>query len=305
MRIIDRYPDNKSEEESSLIYHSSNTSLETAIEEASLKIDKNLFFIDLDVLLLDTYTANNKLSYIIDYLTRDVMYSTNFNIVIDDNIENTIKTINNNEKIAGEYIKDIFNNKTNNIIDNKYHNFLKSYLCKYQDIILPYGKVINNEYIINEAVIFNNNKIINKLNFEEIQLYNLLTNETSEYLFEIEYQGKKLVYKVSSHKSKINYNNKINIDIKLNGSFIEIDDINLEENAESILKVLKFKINNDISSLINKCIIYNSDIFKFKKYYYNSKREKINSINNINYEINLDILLDREGMMFNSIGDIK
>jgi len=255
--------------------------------------------------MIDSKTANSKFTSIIDYLTRDVMFGTNFNILIDDDIDNTIKVIKGKEKIAGEYLKNIFDNKTNNIINNKFHIILKSYLSEYEDIILPYGKVNNDEYSINEAVIFKDKQIVSKIPLNMIESFNLLNNETSEYFYQINYQDKSLVYRVSEHDAKLKYNNMINIDLNVNGSFIEIEDIDLEDEnmIDEVLMFLKEKIKEEANLLINECKTYDSDILAFKKLYYNNERKKIDSIRNMDYKINVNVKLDREGLIFNSLGD--
>ena len=297
----------KENEEKSVFYKAKSTSIEKTIEELSLKIDKNLYFIDLNVLIIDSDTANKKLIYIVDYLTRDVMIGTNFNILIDDNLEESIKSLQNKDSTIGQHIKDIFDNQTNSIINIKYDEFLKQYLSEFKDIILPYAKVENNEFIINEAVIFNNKHIVKYISLNMIESYNLLNNQNQEYLYKIEYQNKDLVYKISNHKVKTKYkDNKIIINLDITGSFIEIEDISLqnENNIKDLITILKNNINYNLSEFIDICKENNSELINFKKTYYNKERKKIDSIKNMNYEININIKLDREGLMFNSMGDV-
>ena len=296
----------KDDEEASTIHKAKGISIEKTLQELELTANKTLYFIDINVLLIDENTLNTKMSNIVDYLTRNVNFGTKFNILIDNNIEDTIKLMKEKHKNIGNYIKNIFNNKSNNLINIKYDNFLKDYLNINKDIILPLSEINNNEYTINKAIIFQNKKITNTLKLENIQIYNLLNNNSSEYYFDINYHNKNLIYRISTHTSKINYQeNKINIKLSLNGTFIEIEDTNLmnDNNLNEILLILKNKINKDISNLINILKINDSDILSFKKYYFNKERTKINTIKNLNYNINLDLKLNREGLIFNSIGE--
>ena len=288
----------KDDEEASTIHKAKGISIEKTLQELELTANKTLYFIDINVLLIDENTLNTKMSNIVDYLTRNVNFGTKFNILIDNNIEDTIKLMKEKHKNIGNYIKNIFN--------IKYDNFLKDYLNINKDIILPLSEINNNEYTINKAIIFQNKKITNTLKLENIQIYNLLNNNSSEYYFDINYHNKNLIYRISTHTSKINYQeNKINIKLSLNGTFIEIEDTNLmnDNNLNEILLILKNKINKDISNLINILKINDSDILSFKKYYFNKERTKINTIKNLNYNINLDLKLNREGLIFNSIGE--
>ena len=297
----------KENEEASTIHTAKSSSIEKALQELELTVDKNLYFIDLNVILIDENTINEKLTSIFDYLTRDVSFGSNFNIVVDNNAEETIKFIKGKEKIVGEYIKNIFNNNSNNVINCKFNDILKDYLSEFKDIILPLGKIENEEYTLNEGVLFSNKKIVSTINLDNIQVYNLLNNEKSEYFYKIIYHNKTLVYRVSTHKAKTYFkDNKINLDISLNGTFIEIEDIDLlnESTLEEVLKLLKSKIKKDIETLIIDCRNNESDVLALKKSYYNTERKKINSIKNLAYQINLNLELNREGLLFNSIGDI-
>lgn len=304
--VIIEIDDNKKNEEKSSVYEASGNSIEKAIEEVSLKVNKELYFIDLNVILIDQNTINQKFTSIIDYLTREVMFGSNFNILVDDNPKDTINAITKNDKIAGEYIKNIFNSSQNDIINNKYYDLLRDFLNPNIDIILPYGSLNNDSYIIDKAVIFNKEKIVSTINIDMIKIYNLLSNNTSNYLFKIKYQDKDLVYRVSKHKSKITYDNKIIVDLGITGSFIEIESIDLEnkENAKEIISILEKQIKDEINTFLNKTISLDSDLLKFKKAYLNKTRKEIKSIHNMNYQININLNLDREGLIFDSIGDV-
>ena len=297
----------KSDEEASIIYQASDTSLEKAFEQIATSIDRTLYLIDLNIILIDSNTINSKLPTILDYFTRDNMIGTNFNIIVDNNPEETIKLINSKEKIAGEYIMNIFDNRDNNVINNKYEEFLKDYMNEFKDIILPVGSIENNNYFIKEAIIFSDNKIVGYLPFNMVETYNLLNNTPTNYYYQIDYNGKSLVYKVSSNKTKIKYqNNRINIDVKLNGSFIEIEDTNITDKKieKELTNILNNKIKLEIDNLINKCLQSNSDILGFKKAYFNKQRTKLESIYSLKYTINIETKINREGLIFNSLGDI-
>lgn len=305
-KIIIEIDENSKEKEKSNIYEASASSIQKAIEEVSLRVNKELYFIDLNVILIDQNTINQKFTSINDYLTRDVMFGTNFNILVDDNQEDAIKSITSKEKIAGNYIKNIFNNSENNLVNCKNYDLLRDYLNPNMDIILPYGHLDDDNYVIDKAVIFSKDKIKDIINIDEVKIYNLLSNNKSDYLFQINYDNKDLVYRISKHKSKISFDDRIIINLDITGSFIEIDNLNLEDQEETkkILFTLKNQIKNEISSFIDKLILLDSDVLKFKKAYLNKSRTRIDSINNLDYKIVINLNLDREGLIFDSMGDI-
>ena len=84
--------------------------MQKALQELELGVDKHLYFIDLNVILIDENTINEKLTSIIDYLTRDVSFGTKYNIVVDNNPDNTIKMIKSkNKMIFGLYQTSLYN----------------------------------------------------------------------------------------------------------------------------------------------------------------------------------------------------
>ena len=295
-----------SDKATSTIHKAKNSSIEKAMQDLDLTTDKKLYFIDLNVLLIDKNAANIKLTSIIDYLTRDVNFGTNFNIIIDENIDNTIDTIKDKNKIVGDYLKNIIDNKSNTIATLKYDDFLKIYLNKYRDIIIPKGQIENDEYLIKKAYLFNDKTIVKEIDFEDIQIYNLLSNINSSYYFKIKYNDKTLVYKVKSHDVKLCYDDKLKVRIKLNGSFTEVEDLDLlkEDELAKILDILEDNIINEVSDFIKLLLSLDSDILGFKKIYFNNKRTTIQSIKDLDYLINLDLKLDREGLIFEAIGDV-
>ena len=295
----------KDDIDASTVHSASGSSLEKAIQELSLKIDRNLYFIDLNVILIDQDTANNKMNFIIDYLTRDISFGSNFNIVIDDNYKETIKFLNEKNKIAGEYIKNIFNNSTNNIINIKFDEFLKLYLNDYKDIILPVGKVQEDDYIINEAIVFSGNKATEVLDLNMIQSFNLLNNVNTNYYYKTIYDSNMLVFELTNHKVKMTYDDKLLIDIKIDGYFSQLEDINISKNdvKEYVLNNLNNSIKKDVDDLIRLSIDSNSDFLGIKKIYFNKTRKEINNIKNIDYVINIQTNLSHDGLIFKTIGD--
>lgn len=291
----------------SSIYTSKGISLDNTFENIGLTLNKVLYLVDIDTLILTDNIINNKLETTLDYLTRENNIGNNFNILIsNDNIQDIIKIIKDKNKIVGSYIKDTINNDLNNTINIKYNKFIKNYLNDYKDMILPYGKITNNEFTVSEAIIFNNNNYL-KITNDNIKIYNLLNNINKYTLFKINYNNGSLIYRIKTIKTKYKLNNN-NLDITLNivGNFNEIDNINLkEDNINLLINLTKDKITNDTNELINILITNNIDILGFKKIIYNETKQTITTINNLNYNLNINLTLDREELTFNNLGEKK
>lgn len=308
--MIEHKINKKEDDDESIIYEAKGSSLDKAIQNVSFKVDKTLYFIDLNVILLTTDAINAKLDNIIDYITREQTFGFNFNILLCENPKEIIdilkkeKSVSNN--VFGNYFKGLFNADFLSIINVKYGTFLETYLNGYANLILPYVTVQNNEVSIQNAYLFSNKKTIYLLNEKEIQIYNLLINEQKIYLFEINYNDKKLIYKVLKNKTKIDFkNDKLVIESKITGDFDEMDDINIEKKAtiEKLRELVAEKIESDISDFIDICKNNETDPLALRKTIYNQTRKKQKSIKNVNYKIKTDIKIDREGLLYNSMGD--
>lgn len=296
----------KEENETSKIYKSTGSSLDEAIQNAGLSLNKTLYFVDIDILMLSTNAVNEKLDAILDYLTRENNVGINFYLLVDDNIEQTISYFQKEKIIAGKYLKEIITGRFNNTIKSKYIEFLQTHLNTYYDSIIAKGKLENDIYKINTASILKKNKIIEEIPFNYIQTYNLLNNIKSLYLYQISYNDNNLIYKIISSKSKLKFqNNKLIITCNINGIFDEMDKANLKDKDEikKLLSLLETTIKKEITTYIDTSIDLESDTLGIKKKYYNETRKELKNLKNIEYEINLKVSLDRKGLMFYSFGE--
>ena len=297
----------KDEDNKSLIYKGKGKSLDSAIQNTSFGMNKTLYFVDLEMLVLSQDAINNKLDSIIDYLTRDNNVGVNFKTLVDDNIDETILNIKEKDKIVGQYIKQMIESYFNNIVNVKYYDFLESYLSDMKDLILPYGVIQDGAYIINQAVIFNGNKIVEKVDFNKSNIYNLLNKTEALYLFNNEYHNHQVVFKAVDYKVKFDYkNNKIFIKLNINGNLDEIESIDLknEKNVQNLIKIIKLNIKDDCDEFVRLIKEKDADVLGFKKVIYNKTKKKIESIKDLNYDIDVNVTLDRKGLIVESRGEV-
>ena len=287
-------------------YTNSGMSLDIAFENIGLTLNKALYLVDTNTLIITDNIIKDKLNNTLDYLTRENNIGNNFNILVsNDDINKITETIKSNNKIVGSYIKDSINNPYNNIVDIKFNKFVKNYLNDYKDMILPYGKLNNDKFMIDEAIIFNNNKDLIRINNDDVKIYNLLNNIDRYSLFKINYNEGFLIYRVKSIKTKIDYkDNNIKIKLDIIGNFNEIDNISLNKNSiNEVLDLTKDKINNNVNIFINKLLVNNIDALGFKKIIYNKTKNKLDNINNLKCDILVDVAVEREELSFDNIGD--
>lgn len=296
----------KEDENASTIYKSSGSSLAEALQKIAVSLNKALYFIDLDVVIITKDAANEKLDFIVDYLTRESTISGNFNILINDEIDKTISCIKDKGEVAGKFLKETVVSEFNNVVNIKFNDYLENYISKYYDLILPKIENEDDEIKINSAVIFNDKKIIAEMDFDMVELYNLLINNHNPTLFNINYEEKTIIFKVISSKAAISYqDNKVKIELDITGSISEAEDIDVNDknNIKKIRSTIEDRINDDVNFFINFLIDNNSDILGFRKDYYNTTRKNIESIGNLKTSIKTNVTLDRNGLIFGPIGE--
>lgn len=293
----------KNDENKTSIYTYEGKSLDEAIKKIGLLASKTLYFIDLDVLVISK-NATSKLQNIMDYLSRDNNVGVNFYILCDNNFEDSFKLMQNKDNVYGDYVKGILQDNYNNIVRMKYIPFLQKFLSPYYDVIIPVGYIYNDNYLIDKAIIFNNKEVTSTIDFENIQIYNILNNSNMTYLFNSSINDKEFTFKGVKVKSNISYDNKFIIEIDANGILDEMSDIDLnnKKNIQEITDNINKEISDKTKEFTDKLILNNSDILGFKKIYYNKKRSKLKSINNIEYEVKVKISLNRKGLIFYSLG---
>lgn len=300
--IIEIRENNKEDKNSSYILNGVGNTIESAIKNASVSLNKDLYFINLDILLLSTNMANLKLDKLLDFIARDNNFSFDYNIAICDKSKEVINNIIEKEKSFGNYIKSVYDNTNNNLINIKISKLLELYLNDYQDIILPIFDIKDNYILMEKAAIFNKQKIIGDIESEEIAIYNILNNNFMNYYLNYESDNKKAVLKGSNYFTKITYkDNTIHIFTQLEGSLIETEnlDINNDKHIKDINNNFKEKINN----FIIKINLNNSDVLGFKNIVYKKIYNNNSSLIKINYDIKTKLIINDDSLILENIGD--
>ncbi len=294
--ILEVQENDKDNKYSSYFLEGTGKTIESAIQNASLSFNKDLYFINLDVLLISKEAANNKLHNILDYVTRDNNFALNFNVALCDEQKDAIENIMKKDEIFGRYIKTLFDNTDNNIIDVKLDDLLNGYLNKNLDIILPVINTKEETITIDQAVIFQKNKIIDYLDYQDISLYNILNNNHKNYYLEAD---NNVVFKTTHYSTKIYFkNNTLYIIPTLTGSLIEFETINLNKNKkiDEITNKVNSKFNKEVDTLIKKLIKKKSDPLGLKRY------TKNKDLKDIEIRISTNIVLENKSLIFKSVG---
>lgn len=237
------------------------------------------------LVLSESFFSSNNLKYLIDYFVNNINYNPSFEIyTTSDNLAELYK-IEHFSEVSGYYT--ILVNTQNNIPVNHvtYNNLcndvlIPNYTVSYQKIKLKKGVIESGEekYI---SLNFDGCSFINESNqlisFKYINLHGLgyfITNGNRTIVIE----DASKVYNFSPNKFKIDYyikNNKLIIEVDINGAFLNS---NLDNNENELKEILIKKISNDIILMNDTLINYDIDFFNIGYRYknkYNYKEIKL------------------------------
>lgn len=297
--IIEVEENNKDEKYQSHILNGFGKTIESAMENTSISLNKELYFINLDVLLISSDVANNKLNDVMDFIMRDNNFSFDYNVVICNSSKEVIKSVINTDDIFGSYIQNVYKNTNNNIVKISIHALLDVYLNPYQDIILPVFDYEDDTLFINRAAIFNKDKIVDYLNSKEIAIYNILNNNFMNYYLDYNLNEKNITFKGNNYFTNSYYQNEqINIYTKLEGLLVETEDNNKTNKKDIINEHFQSSINNFILKLYEN----NSDILGFKNKIFKQNKNIDFSLSNIKYNLSTKVIIDDNSLIIESIG---
>ena len=75
--------------------------------------------------------------------------------------------------------------------------------------------------------------------------------------------------------------------------------------VEELIALIKDSVYNETTSFLNILKSNNIDALGFKKIIYNKTKNKLNSIKELDYNLDIKVILDREETIFENIGAKK
>ena len=297
--------ENKSKKESYFVKGKAKH-IKDAIDNASLLVGKNLYMVHLNAIILSKSAIDNNMEIVFNYLSRRIQLNSNYYILVTDNVENLLKSKDEDNPILGEKIKNLTEFSSNNGAIYKYDFLekLNNYLNPRIDVVLNKINTKDKNIKIHEAYYFNENKIKGTLNQEEVKLTSLFKNDNNIFL-DFDIDNKYYILKIDESNTK--YDLKNGITIKIN-AIANLDSVHSDYDLTKKSTITKMNKHAEISlerrykDLFNKLKNSKSDILTINDYIYRIKGyQKYDFFNeNINIEINLTI--SKKGLMQNTIG---
>ncbi len=308
---IELYKEEKSENKSKKVAYfveGKGSNLKDALDNASLSISKNLYFVHTNAVIFSKDVVNEDLEYLLNYFEKSIQLNTNYFILVTDDAEELQKTKDEDNPILGEKVRGIITYSNNSGATTKYDFLQKlyNYVNPYIDITLNKISVKDKKLTIDEAYYFNKQKIVGSLNEDEIKLINIISDTNNQIFLNFIYEDCPYVLKIEQNKTSYKFDDnkiKLKIDIKANLDSVGTNmDLKKIKTIEDLNKHSSNSIKENIVKLINKLKKDKSDILGINDYIYRKFGTlKYNFYDNdIDIDVNLEIT--KKGLILNTIG---
>ena len=289
------------------IYTVNGDTIEEAVSNLYYICPKKIYLSHLEAIVYGSNITDIKDT--LDFLGRNKDIREDILVFLTDkNAKDILKTVTNIESINALNIKDLATVLSNNLGTTKLltlNELLDNYLNPNIEIVIPTVSIDNNNIIFKNMAILKKAKIIGYLNNNEIQGYNILTNNVKNMVI----NTKNIGANINNLKTNIVVKDNLNIDIniKAKGTIIEVNNsYNLQnDNAINIInKEIENSIKENLTNTLKTINNYNSDIIGILDLYYKNKYnyyKKIkhnwykNNFKNIKYHINVDVNMYDKG----------
>lgn len=273
------------------------------------KVDKKTILNHLQVVILDESLAKKEgIKHLSNYLFRDIHISNNFYYILAKNVEakKILNTKVKNEPIVSTAIINLFNNENDvEILDLKseFDYLYADMKAQKKDIVIPSITLNNKNISLGTLGIFKKDKLKDYLNKTESQTYYLLKSKTDDAL----YSKENIAISIYKNKPKIKIkNNTVNISLKAEGLIRCLNEdyvLRTSKANKKLSKEFSTMVKKDIKKLLEKSIESNSDFLGIDEIFYQTypKSYQKNIWKSLNYKVNVDLIINRNGQTFEVI----
>lgn len=307
VEVMDLEKENDDTNKSSLLYTSSGLSISDALKNIHLEYPDTLYLGHTELIVIgQSIIKSNNIDKIFDFFLRDPEARTDC-LILGSNDNDAKDIINSNDNNTTSFpskdlISSIKNSKeiTGYVVEQSLENFIIDYYEEGINPVITNVTLNNNNTLLEGIIVFKKNKYIDKLDYNNSFIYNLINNNYETALINIEYDNSNIDLEISS-KTDIKLNIKdnqliydINIFIEALVSELHTNiDFNTDKGYKTIEDITNNYIKEKTNDLINYSIDNNVDLFGLKnilyKYKYREyKKYKDNNLYNIS-KININV----------------
>lgn len=319
-----------------ITYENTGDSIQETLRTMIVESPKKIYGAHLQFLILDESLAKDDITDALDFFFRDPEIRKVFYVVVGKQ-QNLLKVITPLDNATSQNITDSLKS-TNKYLGltnlTTFHDLMDIYLSKKQELALPSLEVIGNievgqkeenieqtnsesSVIISNIAVFKDNKLQGYLTQDESIAYNIIKNNITYTLIDINYDDGYIINEILDLKTSMKAivkENKIKINIKGTSGITEVttaQSLNTPKDIENVEE----KLNKEISSMIVDSIKninakYNSDIYGFQELFYKTDYKYYNKIKdkwyeeifpNIKVEVTTNITIEEKGNLLGGI----
>ncbi len=288
----------------------SGSSLAEAFSDASLEIAKIPYLAHLKTIIMNEEVARNHVEEMIDFLLRDNHIRNIFYLTIakDTSAFEVLQNTDVNNPVVSNAIAELIDSSlfSNNIaVDLNYEKFVTNIIDPRKDTYVSSIEIENGILKLGPIAIFKNYEMQAFLNEKESATFKVMTGDSKEIHFKIACPNDEENFIILSTFNKPKSGIEIeNTNVKIS-SEVEVNVIenhckmNFKEayTYTSIQDKVKEKLKQDMQSVMEKSIKYDSDILKIKQIYYQKYKKDID-FKKLNYTYDTKAIINRNGLIF-------
>lgn len=292
----------KSESDGSNFVHAVGSSLEDAIDNARNSSNSDQYFGHMNALFISEDFANFGLEPILDFLARNVEIRKDFYIFLSDDVNSLKEYKSTKGESLGINVKNTYIQSLNRNGEYKTCN-LRELLRKYlrnQVYVIGGVKVEDKNIELLDNYVFVNNKIALEIEEDISLLINLMEKNTNSFLIEGKASYKVHEYNIKSEIKKdgivLKFSGNGRVKSANQGAYTYDDIDKFSKDASDELK-------EKIKEIIEYCKKQKIDILGFNNLYYQKfpKLAESDTWLNIDYEVDVDILIGDKGMIMSTL----
>lgn len=309
LEILTPAPKEMGDTEKTRLVSSSGKTFSDAFKNTYKELGKEPNFSQLQMMFISESTAKEKgLQEIFDDLFRSSRVNNNFYLAISNDCK-SYDILDNKQKndTASNYILSLLksNNESSFIISNNQFDFLIGKIeSKGKDIYLPSVSLDEDHFKISDIAIFSDYKMVTYINKDYSAILSLLTNKIDNTIYysdginSIDIKNNKFKYDVKDDKVIIN--------LDLNATIKSIDSkysLRNQETFKELESLFNDKIKKQTENMIDELLFVNSDVLSVGNMYYkkNPKNYYNDYFKNIDYEISINLNINKFGILFEVI----
>ena len=294
-----------SEEPDFIVYKGVDSSIGRAIRKITLESPKQLYLAHMNLLMIDESVAKNDLGNVLDFFARNPEIRDEFYVVIgrDKDILSITTPL---ENISSENILDTLKVTSNylgytNMVT--YQDLLHRYLNPYLELAISSVKIHGNREIGNTTdniknterdaysivsgiAIFKDNHLVGYLNDDDALVYNIVTNQTNNFLVKTNYDNKNFfVAEILESDTDVEidvFHKKISIQLHGRATLSE-ENITEKLDKNKIIDSFQNAMNHTIEDMVLDSVShtiqkYHTDIYGFHNIVYQNNPKYIKSL---------------------------